>query len=50
MLAKTWLMNAAQKVAEAAREGGFLGFGGALLSDLEQAALEELGDRLSCRV
>ena len=43
---KTWLLAAAKKVAEAAKEGGFLGFGGTLVSDQEQAALEELAGKL----
>ena len=36
---KQWLSTIAQSTAEAAREGGFLGFGGALVSEKEQAAL-----------
>jgi len=43
---KAWLMTAAKKVSEAAKEGGFLGFGGTLVSDKEQAALKELADKL----
>jgi hypothetical protein len=46
---KTWLMSAAKKVSEAAKEGGFLGFGGTLVSDKEQAALKELADRLGLK-
>ncbi|HEX5732063.1 MAG TPA: hypothetical protein VF131_04430 [Blastocatellia bacterium] len=37
-----WLMTVAQKVAEASKEGGFLGFGGARVSDSETAALSEI--------
>lgn len=43
---KTWLLAAAKKVAEAAKEGGFLGFGGTLVSDQEEAALKELAGKL----
>lgn len=39
---KQWLANIGQKVAEAAKEGGFLGFGGTQVSDEERAALQEL--------
>jgi hypothetical protein len=39
-------MAAAKRVAEAAREGGFLGFGGTLVSEREQEALEELAGKL----
>lgn len=46
---KTWLMTAAKKVSEAAKEGGFLGFGGTLVSDNEQAALKELADKLGVK-
>ena len=46
---KTWLMTAAKKVSEAAKEGGFLGFGGTLVSDKEQAALKELADKLGVK-
>lgn len=43
---KAWLLAAAQKVAEAAKEGGFLGFGGTRVSAEEQAALADLGSTL----
>lgn len=36
---KLWLAKVAQATAEAAKEGGFLGFGGASVSDQEKAAL-----------
>ena len=39
---KQWLMDIAVQVAQAAKEGGFLGFGGTLVSDTEKAALNEL--------
>ncbi len=36
------VMNVAQKTAEAAKEGGFLGIGGTLVTDEEQAALDAI--------
>jgi hypothetical protein len=36
---KQWLAKIAQATAEATKEGGFLGFGGTLVSDEEKAAL-----------
>jgi hypothetical protein len=36
---KQWLVKVAQATAEASKEGGFLGFGGTLVSDQEKAAL-----------
>ena len=32
---KRWLLGIAQRTAEAAKEGGFLGFGGAQVSETE---------------
>jgi len=46
---RAWVMAAAKKVSEAAKEGGFLGFGGTLVSDQEQAALKELADRIGMK-
>lgn len=43
---KRWLLALAQKVAEASKEGGFLGFGGTRVSDSETAALSELAAAL----
>ena len=43
---KRWLMAVAQKVAEASKEGGFLGFGGARVSESETAALSEIAAAL----
>lgn len=43
---KAWLLSAAHGVAEAAKEGGFLGFGGTRVSEQEQAALAELAGKL----
>jgi hypothetical protein len=40
---KTWLMSIARGAAEAAKEGGFLGFGGTQVSEKEQSALSQLG-------
>lgn len=37
-----WLMNVAKAVSEAAREGGFMGMGGEIVSDKEMAALKDL--------
>jgi hypothetical protein len=39
---KQWLVSASQKVAEAAKEGGFLGFGGTRVSEQETSALKDL--------
>jgi hypothetical protein len=36
---KEWLVKVAQATAEATKEGGFLGFGGTLVSEEEKAAL-----------
>ena len=43
---RMWLMSIAQRAAEAAKEGGFLGFGGTLISDDEKNALSRLGAEL----
>lgn len=39
---KAWLAAVAKKVAEASKEGGFLGMGGTLVSQKEEEALKEL--------
>ncbi len=39
---KTWLNSISQKVAEAASEGGFLGFGGVTVSKAERATLSDI--------
>lgn len=39
---RQWLYGVAEKVANAAKEGGFLGFGGTRVSEEEQAFLTEL--------
>ena len=38
-----WLQQVAQRVASASKEGGFLGFGGTLVSEQEQTALRDIG-------
>lgn len=43
---KNLLMTVAQRTAEAAKEGGFLGIGGELVNDKERAALAELRELL----
>ncbi len=43
---KHWVLRVAKSVAEAAREGGFLGFGGKQVSDAEQEMLDLLSDAL----
>jgi hypothetical protein len=44
---KDWLRDIAQTAAEAANEGGFLGFGGVPVSDAEKATLAEIAAALS---
>jgi hypothetical protein len=39
---KTWLLEIANKVANAAKEGGFLGFGGERVSEKEQLLLKKI--------
>jgi len=39
---KAWLLSLARQVAEAAKEGGFLGFGGVQVSDAEASAIDQL--------
>ena len=43
---KTWLREISQKVAEAAVEGSFLGFGGVRVSDAETATLRDISKAL----
>lgn len=47
---KQWLLSLSQRVAEAAKEGGFLGFGGTLVSEHESAAINELARTLGLSV
>jgi hypothetical protein len=44
---KAWLTGVARRVAEAAGEGGFLGFGGVPVSDAEKATLAEIDAALA---
>lgn len=39
---KHWLYEIAERVAEASKEGGFLGFGGVQVSDAEKATLDDI--------
>jgi hypothetical protein len=43
---KQWVYSAAQRSAEAAKEGGFLGIGGKRVTEAEVTALEEIADAL----
>jgi hypothetical protein len=43
---KAWLRAIAQRVAEAAKEGGFLSFGGVQVSEAEKATLTEISAAL----
>ena len=43
---KGWLVSIGEKVAEAAKEGGFLGIGGTRVSDQEKSALKDLSSAL----
>jgi hypothetical protein len=44
---KAWLTQISQSVAEASKEGGFLGFGGVQVSDAEKATLAEVASALA---
>lgn len=44
---KAWLEEISLKVAEASKEGGFLGFGGVRVSDAEKATLADIQKTLS---
>ena len=43
---RNWLQGISQHTAEAAKEGGFLGFGGVQVSDAEKATLGEISSAL----
>jgi len=43
---KQWLAGVAKATAEATKEGGFLGFGGVLVSEEEKAALATVNSTL----
>jgi hypothetical protein len=47
---KDWLSRIGVATAEAAKEGGFLGFGGALVSDNEKSALQKIRTALGLEV
>ena len=44
---KSWLEDLARRVAEASKEGGFLGFGGVQVSDAEKATLADISAALN---
>ena len=46
---KAWLAEISRHVADSAREGGFLGFGGVQVSDAEKATLAEIAAALNLR-
>jgi hypothetical protein len=46
---KSWMQSIAQHVAEAAKEGGFLGFGGVQVSEAEKATLAEISTALNLK-
>ena len=46
---KLWLQQVSQSVAEAASEGGFLGFGGVKVSDAEKATLADISKTLGIK-
>jgi hypothetical protein len=46
---KAWLLHIANNVAEASKEGGFLGFGGVAVSEAEKATLAEIAAALGTR-
>ena len=43
---KRWLLGIAQRTAEAAKEGGFLGFGGVQVSETEATAIRDVARAL----
>ena len=43
---KAWMREMSEKVAEASKEGGFLGFGGVPVSDAEKAVLGDIDTAL----
>ena len=47
---KTWLSHIASAVAEAAPEGGFLGFGGTQISEAEKASVAQIAAALGVPV
>jgi mannose-6-phosphate isomerase class I len=47
---KSWLLRIGEKVAEASKAGGLLGFGGARVSDAQEATLAEISNALGLRL
>jgi hypothetical protein len=47
---KTWLQDIAVAAAEAANEGGFMGFGGVQVSEAEKATLSQLSSALGIKI
>jgi hypothetical protein len=47
---KSWLLECAQKTAQAAKEGGFFGFGGVQVTPQETATIERLSAALAAPV
>ena len=47
---RQWLRGISQSVAEASKEGGFLGIGGVKVSDAEKATLDEISGALRVTV
>ena len=43
---RAWLLTAAQNAADAAKEGGFMGFGAVQVSEGEKAMLDQLRSSL----
>jgi restriction endonuclease Mrr len=43
---KRWLLSVAQRVAEAANEGGFFGFGGERVSEAEKQTINQIAFNL----
>lgn len=46
---KGWLRDMSERVAEAASEGGFLGFGGVQVTDAEKMTLDEISGALGMK-
>ena len=44
---KHWAVSVGEKVANAAKEGGFLGFGGERVSQAEREVIERVSDALA---
>jgi hypothetical protein len=44
---KAWLKHVAERVAEASTEGGFLGFGGVLVTEAEKASIADVARALN---